>query len=173
MKDIFISYSNGQIQVKQTILDAILRMINVPRYRHLIVTSILVITLVNIYQNETLLNPMRVNIDQNETLQNPMRVNIDQNQTLQNPMKKLRKTSLFIPSKSKKLTKKPKKLKRILYWNASKKFHFCCGRGPYKKHKCPSSLCHISIDRHENLETFDAIIFHGRFLDPQDIPAIR
>ena len=159
MKDIFISYSNGQIQVKQTILDAILRMINVPRYRHLIVTSILVITLVNIYQNET--------------LQNPMRVNIDQNQTLQNPMKKLRKTSLFIPSKSKKLTKKPKKLKRILYWNASKKFHFCCGRGPYKKHKCPSSLCHISIDRHENLETFDAIIFHGRFLDPQDIPAIR
>ena len=129
MKDIFISYSNGQIQVKQTILDAILRMINVPRYRHLIVTSILVITLVNIYQNET--------------LQNPMRVNIDQNQTLQNPMKKLRKTSLFIPSKSKKLTKKPKKLKRILYWNASKKFHFCCGRGPYKKHKCPSSLCHI------------------------------
>ena len=130
-------------------------MINLPRYKHLIVTSILVTTFVNIYRNQTL------------------QLNIYQNQTLQNPMKKLRKTSLFIPSKSKKLTKKPKKLKRILYWNASKKFHFCCGRGPYKKHKCPSSLCHISIDRHENLETFDAIIFHGRFLDPQDIPAIR
>ena len=134
-------------------------MINVPKYNHLIVTSILVITLVNIYQNQTL------------------QVNIYQNQTLQNPLKTIRKTPFFLPLKSKNLTKKnnpkPKKLKRVLYWNASKNFRFCCGRGPYKKHECPSSLCHISIGRHENLETFDAIIFHGRFLNPQDIPAIR
>lgn len=134
-------------------------MINVPRYKHLIVTAILVITFVNIYQNQTL------------------QVNLYQKQTSKNPLRKLRHTSLFLPLKSKNFTKnnnpKPKKLKRILYWNASKKFGFCCGRVPYKKHECLSSLCHISVGRQENLETFDAIIFNGRFLDPQDIPAIR
>ena len=138
-------------------------MINVPRYKHLIVTSILVISLVNIFNLFA--------IDGNPS--QGVRLNL----TLQNTSRKLQKPSLILPLKRKKITKRkkpePKQLKRILYWNASKNFHFCCGHGPYKKHKCPESLCHISIDRQENLENFDAIIFHGRFLDPQDIPAVR
>ena len=68
------------------------------------------------------------------------------------------------------------KLKRILYWNdyyGSKNFGFCCGRGPYIKHKCPTSLCYTSKDRWQDLESFDAIVFHGRSLNPQDLPAVR
>ena len=68
------------------------------------------------------------------------------------------------------------KLKRILYWNdyyASKNFGFCCGRGPYIKHKCPTSLCYTSKDRREDLKSFDAIVFHGRSLNPRDLPAVR
>ena len=68
------------------------------------------------------------------------------------------------------------KLKRILYWNdyyGSKNFGFCCGRGPYIKHKCPTSLCYTSKDRREDLKSFDAIVFHGRSLNPRDLPAER
>ena len=138
-------------------------MINVTRYKHLIVTSSLVITLVTILKDFDI----DVNPSQGFRL----------NRTFQTTLKKVHETSLFLPLKNKGLSiskkHKPKKLKRILYWNASKNFRFCCGRGPYKKHKCPTSLCHISTDKYENLENFDAIIFHGRYLDPQDIPAVR
>ena len=68
------------------------------------------------------------------------------------------------------------KLKRILYWNdyyGSKNFGFCCGRGPYIKHKCPTSLCYTSKDRWQDLKSFDAIVFHGRSLNPQDLPTVR
>ena len=70
----------------------------------------------------------------------------------------------------------PQKIKRILYWNdyyGSKNFGFCCGRGPYIKHKCPTSLCYTSKDRSEDLKTFDAIVFHSRSLNSQDLPAVR
>lgn len=70
----------------------------------------------------------------------------------------------------------PKKLKRILYWNdyyGSRNFGFCCGRGPYIKHKCLNSQCYTSKDRKEDLESFDAIVFHGRSLDIKDVPKIR
>ena len=139
-------------------------MINVSRYKHLIVTSSLVI-----YTLVTILKDFTIDVNPSQGLR--------MNRTLQSTLKKVQETSLFLPLKNKGLSIKkkhePKKLKRILYWNASKDFRFCCGRGPYKRHKCPTSLCHISTDKHENLENFDAIIFHGRFLDPQDIPALR
>ena len=68
------------------------------------------------------------------------------------------------------------KLKRILYWNdfyGSKNFGFCCGRGPYLKHNCPNSQCYTSKDRREDLESFDAIVFHSRSLNRHDIPQVR
>ena len=74
------------------------------------------------------------------------------------------------------LEKMSPKLKRILYWNdyyGSKNFGFCCGRGPYIKHKCPTSLCYTSKDRREDLKSYDAIVFHGRSLNPHDLPEVR
>merc|ERR1711923_194134 len=68
------------------------------------------------------------------------------------------------------------KLKRILYWNdyyGSKNFGFCCGRGPYLKNNCHNSHCYTSKDRREDLKTFDAIVFHGRSLNHNDIPGTR
>ena len=78
--------------------------------------------------------------------------------------------------KSKPLIRSGSKLKRILYWNdyyGSKNFGFCCGRGPYLKNNCPNSHCYTSKDRREDLETFDAIVFHGRSLNYNDIPGTR
>ena len=78
--------------------------------------------------------------------------------------------------KSKHLISSGSKLKRILYWNdyyGSKNFGFCCGRGPYLKNNCPNSHCYTSKDRREDLETFDAIVFHGRSLNYNDIPEKR
>ena len=71
---------------------------------------------------------------------------------------------------------KPRKVKRILYWNdyyGSRNFGFCCGRGPYIKNQCSNTDCSTSKDRSEDLESFDAIVFHGRSLNYKDIPARR
>ena len=140
------------------------RMINLSKYKHVIVTSSLVI-----YTLVTILRDFTIDVNTSQELR--------LNRNFQTTLKKVQETTSFLPLKTKGLSvskkQKPKKLKRILYWNAQEKFGFCCGRGPYKKHKCATSLCHISTDKHENLENFDAIIFHGRFLDPQDIPAVR
>ena len=73
-------------------------------------------------------------------------------------------------------TSRNKKLLRILYWNdyyGSRGFGFCCGRGPYIKNKCKNSQCFTSKDRSEDVETFDAIVFHGRDLNITDIPQKR
>jgi hypothetical protein len=67
-------------------------------------------------------------------------------------------------------------LKRILYWNelyGSKNYGFCCGRGPYKKYKCAHDACYTSKDRTDDLSTFDAIVFHGRNLNKNDLPTKR
>jgi len=55
----------------------------------------------------------------------------------------------------------------------SKNYGFCCGRGPYRKYKCPYNACHTSKDRTQNLSSFDAIVFHGRNLDKDDLPPKR
>ena len=73
------------------------------------------------------------------------------------------------------LKAKPK-LKQILYWNelyGSKNYGFCCGRGPYKRNKCANDACFTSKERTEDLSVFDAIVFHGRNLNKNDLPAIR
>jgi len=86
------------------------------------------------------------------------------------------------PEKPKpKQNKRPKSqskpvLKRILYWNelyGSKNYGFCCGRGPYKKFKCTNDACYTSKDRTDDLSTFDAIVFHGRNLNKDDLPPTR
>ena len=67
-------------------------------------------------------------------------------------------------------------LKRILYWSelyCSKKYGFCCGRGRYKKFKCANDACYTSKDRTDDLSTFDAILFHGRHLNKDDLPIKR
>ena len=52
----------------------------------------------------------------------------------------------------------------------SKNYGFCCGRGPYKKYKCAHDACYTSKDRTVDLSTFDAIVFHGRNLNKNDVP---
>ena len=84
------------------------------------------------------------------------------------------------PTKSASLKLKPKnvtkKLKRILYWNdyyGSRNFGFCCGRNPYLKYYCENTNCYTSKDRTGDLSSFDAIVFHGRSLNINDIPKKR
>jgi hypothetical protein len=81
-----------------------------------------------------------------------------------------------LKSNEKQKSKSKPELKHILYWNemyGSKNYGFCCGRGPYKKYKCAHDACYTSKDRTDDLSTFDAIVFHGRNLDKDDLPTKR
>ena len=81
-----------------------------------------------------------------------------------------------LKSNKKEKSKSNPQLKRILYWNelyGSKNYGFCCGRGPYKKYKCAHDACYTSKDRTDDLSTFDAIVFHGRNLNKNDLPTKR
>ena len=81
-----------------------------------------------------------------------------------------------LKSNEKQKSKSKPQLKRILYWNelyGSKNYGFCCGRGPYKKYKCAHDACYTSKDRTDDLSTFDAIVFHGRNLNKNDLPTKR
>ena len=74
-----------------------------------------------------------------------------------------------------KLKENPK-LKRILYWNelyGRTNYGFCCGRGPYKKNNCANDACYTSKDRTGDLSMFDAIVFHGRNINKNDLPPKR
>ena len=127
-------------------------MINVSRHKHLVVTSgFLLITLLYIWYDPGEESGQSNKADQTRDIV---------------PSNKVDQTREIVPQQ----------IKRILYWNdyyGSKNFGFCCGRGPYIKHKCPTSLCYTSKDRSQDLKTFDAIVFHGRSLNPQDLPAVR
>lgn len=66
--------------------------------------------------------------------------------------------------------------KRILYWNdfyGSRNFGFCCGSRPYVVAGCGNTNCQTSKSREEELESFDAIVFHQRALDKDDLPQKR
>ena len=67
-------------------------------------------------------------------------------------------------------------MKYILFWNAaygSTRYGFCCGESPFKN--CPVKNCYVTDDRNllENVDQFDAIQFHQRTIDANDLPKNR
>ncbi len=68
--------------------------------------------------------------------------------------------------------------KYILYWNeayGSKEYGFCCGAKPYQDFGCKFRNCHVTNNRSllPSIDQFDAILFHQRSLDKNDLPAKR
>lgn len=68
------------------------------------------------------------------------------------------------------------KLKYILFWNeayGSTKYGFCCGKQPFSV--CPVKDCYITDDRKilKDIAQFDAIQFHQRSMDAEDLPSKR
>ena len=69
--------------------------------------------------------------------------------------------------------------KYILYWNSayeSTKYGFCCGQKPFLEYNCPVSNCFATDDRNyfgDKASKFDAILFHQRSLEKDDLPKIR
>ena len=62
----------------------------------------------------------------------------------------------------------------ILFWNeayGSKEYDLGFGREPFYKARCPETRCFATADRNlKKHEDFDAIFFHQRSLDWNDIP---
>ena len=68
--------------------------------------------------------------------------------------------------------------KYILYWNdayGSTQYGFCCGQTPFTQQKCPVSNCHSTDNRSllASVDMFDAIVFHQRSLNANDLPEKR
>ena len=73
---------------------------------------------------------------------------------------------------------KSEKLKHILYWNeayGSTEYGFCCGQEPYFKFQCKYTNCFVTNDRNylSSVDQYDAILFHQRSLDKNDLPTKR
>lgn len=73
--------------------------------------------------------------------------------------------------------KKKKGLKTILVWNngyGQKRMGFDEGQESFLLHKCEVNTCYITADRsYLPVNSFDAVIFHLRPTDPQDLPKMR
>ena len=72
----------------------------------------------------------------------------------------------------------PEKLKTILMWNlayGTKDYGLGFGRDPFYKYKCPDTRCYSTSNRSylSNIEDYDAILFHQRSFDFNDLPAKR
>lgn len=73
------------------------------------------------------------------------------------------------------------KPKYILYWNeayGSTKYGFCCGQEPFVKYDCPVNNCFATDNRsffgsEADVSSFDAIVFHQRSLNQEDLPRSR
>ena len=70
------------------------------------------------------------------------------------------------------------KLKTILMWNlayGTKEYGIGFGREPFYKYKCPDTRCYSTSNRTylKNIEDFDAILFHQRSFDFDDLPMKR
>jgi hypothetical protein len=68
--------------------------------------------------------------------------------------------------------------KNILYWNeayGSTEYGFCCGQKPYETFQCIYKNCYATNNRShlESVDQFDAILFHQRSLDSNDLPGKR
>ena len=74
--------------------------------------------------------------------------------------------------------KEAAKTKHILYWNSaygSRQYGFCCGRDPFLSHGCPINDCTATDNRSALMDVaaFDAILFHLRNLNENDLPDRR
>ena len=70
------------------------------------------------------------------------------------------------------------KLKTILMWNeayGTKEYDIGFGREPFFKYKCPETRCYSTSNRSylQNVDDFDAILFHQRSFDFKDLPQKR
>ena len=54
----------------------------------------------------------------------------------------------------------------------SQEVHVTCHPCP-RKYGCSTDSCYTSKDREEQLSTFDAVVFHERSLDKDDLPEQR
>ena len=75
-------------------------------------------------------------------------------------------------------SKETEKLKTILYWNeayGSTEYGFCCGQNPYFEFECPVKNCYVTNNRSflPSVDQFDAILFHQRSLNKDDLPVKR
>ena len=67
-------------------------------------------------------------------------------------------------------------MKYILFWNeayGSTRYGFCCGEKPFLN--CPVKNCYVTDDREflNNVDQFDAIQFHQRSMNANDLPQNR
>ena len=70
------------------------------------------------------------------------------------------------------------KLKTILMWNlayGTKEYDIGFGQEPFYNYKCPETRCYSTSNRSylENVENFDAILFHQRSFEFSDLPQKR
>ena len=72
----------------------------------------------------------------------------------------------------------PEKLKTILMWNlayGTKEYGIGFGRDTFYRHKCPETRCYSTSNRTylKDVGDFDAILFHQRSFDFEDLPETR